>query len=280
MTYPENTDHEDSLKAENAFLQMKLMLETGAQFPENDDGIADKLPAEIENQFLKNIIAFNEFSQNPKLTTVYKKIGSPEHFKPADQIPDSQIEQAWRELSEYLGHYGVALDVCSPNIGMRELYRFTLEELFQHEMEDMDLPGWSTNFIYDEFHPDHVYDNSRVVIDDVLPEIFRKAEIEYFTHYSSERIQFNERKDLDPKELRTILNGFKASFDHLHFEGATDVACAITGNRCVVTGLYAANGDLDSEKIEWRGNFRSELTFSDATGYWYVTAVRIGGILL
>ncbi|MEJ0104653.1 MAG: hypothetical protein WDO19_19745 [Bacteroidota bacterium] len=54
---PEDFSHlneEDRLKAENDFLKMKLMLEHGAQFDEMEN---NELPAEIENEFLNNIIA-------------------------------------------------------------------------------------------------------------------------------------------------------------------------------------------------------------------------------
>src|SRR5262245_37630724 len=89
------------------------------------------LPPEIENQFLENVIAFEEQYQNkPKLQTVFKKIGKPGGFKPVVEIPDKQIEQEWNELYHYLLEHGIDLQVCSPNIGPRELYRFATEELF------------------------------------------------------------------------------------------------------------------------------------------------------
>ncbi|MEJ0104654.1 MAG: hypothetical protein WDO19_19750 [Bacteroidota bacterium] len=99
---------------------------------------------------------------------MYDKIGKPRHFKPVNEIADDEIGNAWAELKDHLNKFSINLGVCSPNISVRELYRFTTEELFEHEMDDMDLPGWTTNFTYDEFHPDLVYDNSRMVEADLL----------------------------------------------------------------------------------------------------------------
>ncbi|WP_221389907.1 hypothetical protein [Dyadobacter sp. NIV53] len=270
MSNSENLDDEEQLKAENAFLQMKLMLESGVQFHEESEGLGEVSP-EIENQFLKNIIAYNEFSQNPTQITVFKKLESPDHFKPSDQIADSDIEQAWDELSEYMDKYGISLDVCSPNITARELYRFTMEELFEHEMDDLDLAGWSTNFIYDEFHPDDVYDNTRLVTEDILPEIFREGEIEHAIHYAKEHIRLNEHEDLSTEEVKIIINRFKAAFDRLDLNEVEDVICEIEENKCSVSGQYSASGYSGDVKMDWNGDFYAGLTYIEDFGYWYVT---------
>ena len=279
MSNSENPDHEEELKAENAFLQMKLMLENGVTFHDESEGLGE-VPPEIENQFLKNIIAFNEFSQNPSQTTVFQKIGSPEHFKPVDEISDTEIEQAWEELSDYMENYGISLDKCSPNITVRELYKFTVEELFQHEMDDLDLPGWTTNFIYDEFHPDHVYDNIRLVTEDILPDIFREEEVENTIHYAKNNIRLNEHEDLSDEALKIIINRFKAAFDKLDLNEVENVICEIEKNECSVSGQYAANGYSGDLKMEWNGNFHVSLKFLDEFGYWYVTNVQIEGLAL
>lgn len=279
MNNPENFDDEEELKAENAFLQMKLMLESGITFHDESQGL-EEIPPEIENQFLKNIIAFNEFSQNPNQTTVFQKIESPGHFKPVDQIPDTEIKKAWEELSEYLNKYGIRLDAVSPNISVRELYRFTTEELFQHEMDDLALPGWSTNFIYDEFHPDHVYDNTRLITKSILPGIFREEEIEYTIDYDDTDIRLNEHEGLSRDDLKTILNRFKAVFDKLEFNGSENVICQIQENRCFVSGQYSATGQSGNVKMEWKGNFYTDLIFREDSEYWYVTNVQIEGLAI
>lgn len=279
MNDPENIDDEEELKAENAFLQMKLMLENGITFHEESEGL-DEIPPEIENQFLKNIIAFNEFSQNPSQTTVFKKIGSPEHFKPSNEIADTEIEKAWEELSELLNEHGIGLDAVSPRITVRELYRFTLEELFEHEMDDIALPGWSTNFIYDEFHPDHIYDNTRLISQSILPAIFREEEIEYMIDYDDTNIQLNEHEGFSREDLRVILNRFKAAFDKLEFNGVENVTCEIEENKCFLSGQYSATGYSGDVKIEWKGDFYTDLIFRKASEYWYVTNLQIEGLAI
>src|SRR5204863_7360081 len=107
-----------------------------------------ELPPELENTFLKHVMAFEEQFETAKSVKIFTKIGSPTCFRPAHEIPDTEIDVAWNELRSHLNDHGVDLDVCSPNISNRELYRFTLQELFEHETDDLDMPGWTTNFIY------------------------------------------------------------------------------------------------------------------------------------
>ena len=170
----ENSEHseEENLQNENEFLKMKLMLEQGAQFSNmQTDG---KLPTEIENQFLKNIIEFEKQFEEHKTIKVFDRIERPAHFKPVNEIPDDEIDNAWDELDEYLHKYGIELSVCSPNISKRELYRFTTEELFNHEMDDMNVPGMMSCFTYDEFYPDYIYDNTNIALHDCIECILKK----------------------------------------------------------------------------------------------------------
>src|SRR5690349_7475369 len=142
----------EQLRNENDFLKMKLMLERGATFGTGDD--ENEIPPEIENKFLSNIIDFEKQFDEGRRITVYEKLGKPEKFKPVKDIPSAQFGKAWKDLSVYLEKNGIGLDACSPNVTDQELYRFVIEELFNHEIDDINIPGMMTCFIYDEFHPD------------------------------------------------------------------------------------------------------------------------------
>jgi len=45
-----------------------------------------------------------------------------------------------------------------PKYAPSVIYKFITEELFDHEMDDIMLPGFVHHFIYEEFHPNHEYD--------------------------------------------------------------------------------------------------------------------------
>ena len=185
----ENIDHseeeneEENLKNENEFLKMKMMLESGAKFGSMSE---EGLPPEIENQFLKNIMAFEKQAQEMKMIKIFDKIERPNHFKSVSEISDDDIDNAWEALDEYLNKYGIELSFLSPKVTTRELYRFTIEELFDHEMDDIDLPGTVSCFTYDEFHPDHEYENKRTSVEDVIQHIFENEPYQWMHHFRRE----------------------------------------------------------------------------------------------
>ncbi len=205
-------DQNYDLKTENDFLKMKIMLEKGGHFMGGDD---HEVPPEIENDFLNNILAFEEQFEKQKRIKVFDKIGKPAHFLPAGEIDDSEMDNAWNELNEYMRQYNINLDVCSPNIGSRELYRFTTEELFNHETDDINLPGWSTNFIYDEFYPDPVYENTRAAVEDCVKQILCKEPIEWTHVFWRENLRLNDRYALNVDQLKEVINRFKDAYDDL-----------------------------------------------------------------
>lgn len=267
---------EEKLQAENDFLKMKLMLEHGAKFPEADPGLPLLAPA-VENEFLDYIIAFEEQSKHPKYIRIFDRIERPTHFKPATEIPDTAIEAEWKKLQDHLHKYQITLDVCSPNIPVRELYRFTVEELFEHEMDDMDIPGMTTGFIYDEFHPDPVYENSRAA-SDCIRQILIDKPLEWVHDFRKEKLRLNKHFPLTIEALKTKTLSFKNSYDTLEAEIAEDTVCNINESNCVITGKYTVNATSDHHPIILKGNWAVTLELDKDSGYWNIYEVQIEGI--
>jgi hypothetical protein len=273
-----NMEGEEQLKAENDFLKMKLMLEHGGQFSENENSEAD-LPPEIENQFLNNILAFEKQFADRKTIKVFDKLAQPRHFKPVAEITDAEMEQAWNELSSYMNSYGINLEVCSPNIPVRELYRFTIEELFQMETDDMDLPGWCTNFIYDEFYPDPVYDNSRLVEYHLFYDIFCKRELFSEICYPSEGFVFNDKEYEQFKPFSEKVNRFKSLFDEIELKEFNITRCSVEDNDCYINGSYEALAKMAVSETVFAGDFMVRLIKAES-GYWEMKEIKINGFSL
>ena len=267
---------EEKLNAENEFLKMKLMLEHGAQFGGNGNKVRS-LPPEIENEFLNNVMAFEKQFEERKTIKVFCKIGRPQHFKPVNDIPDNKINKAWSDLLDYLHKYNIDLDVCSPNISTKELYRFATEELFKHEMDDMDLPGWMTNFIYDEFHPDPVYDNTRAA-EESIRFILKKEPLEFMYHFRSKNLQLNEHASLTEEECKKIVNRFKLAYDDLEINEISVLECIVNETESLVTGTYNVSAASGSEAYQLSGNWKVVFEKDEEAGYWYINAVDIGDI--
>ena len=272
----ENLNEEDKLKAENDFLKMKIMLEQGAEFQQPEG--AEDVPPEVENEFLRNIIEFEKQFETHKTITVFEKIGKPQHFKPACEIPDEEIEEAWRSLSDYMSEYGVDLSACSPKVTARELYRFTVEELFLHETDDINIPGMMSGFIYDEFHPDHEYDNTRAALDDCIKPILEKDPFEWMHHFRNENIRLNTHYPLTKDEFKNIINRFKDSFNEIELINLSETSSQITDNICYIKGNYSAKGKFEHDEILWNGDWTVEFEPDEEYGYWYIVNVQIEGI--
>jgi len=271
----ENMNEEERLKAENDFLKMKMMLERGAEFERTEEG--NELPADIENQFLRNIMEFEKQFDQRKVTTVYDKIGKPAQFKPVNEIPDEAMEDAWNALHDYLQQHGVDLSVSSPKVTARELYRFTTEELFEHEIDDINMPGMISGFIYDEFYPDYEYDNTRYALDDCIKLILKKDTVDYMPNLSK-RITLNDHKELKEEAFKSLINQFKAAFDDIVLHEAEAEGCTIEETTCTVKGKYSASGFISSDKLDWTGEWTVIFHFDDDMGYWEIVTVLIQNI--
>lgn len=270
----QDLNDEEKLKAENEFLKMKLMLEKGAQFGKMETD--SELSPDIENEFLNYIMEFEKQSENPTYIKVFDKIERPTNFKPSSLIPDELIEQAWQNLSDYLNQYQINLDVCSPNISSRELYRFTVEELFEHEMSDMHVPGMMHCFIYDEFYPDHIYDNTRKVQDDLFPDIFSKKPMS-FDYGFKDDLSFNHKVYKDFDALKDAVNNFKTFFEEINLEKCIVSSCSVEEASSTVKGKYEASAIAGKEKMIFQGEFIIGLLLN-SVGFYSIKDIFIEGI--
>ncbi|CAN5294758.1 hypothetical protein BH20BAC1_BH20BAC1_09950 [soil metagenome] len=261
-------NEEENLKNENEFLKMKLMLEHGAEF--ETPQTKNDLPAEAENEFLNYIMEFEKQAAERKTIKVFDRIERPHHFKAVDEIMDDEIDAAWDELGNYLNKYNIDLAVCSPNIDNRELYRFVTEELFDYEMNDIFIPGGMTCFTYDEFYPDHKYDNTRYAVDDSIKLILKKSPLDLLMWFRKENLTLNNHCPLTEKKFKEIINRFKELYEDIRLNDITNVDCVIDDNICHVRGMYDVTLVLPGEEINLKGKWIVEFELHEEFGFWQI----------
>jgi hypothetical protein len=266
---------EEKLKAENEFLKMKMMLENGAQFGKVEGIGENDLPPELENQFLQNIMAFEKQFAERKTIKVYDKIKQPTHFKPVAEIADEDIDEAWTTLQNYMQKFGVNLDVISPNIKSRELYRFATEELFEQETDDIDIPGMMSGFIYDEYYPDPEFESLRQA-NTTIQDILKKEALEYAFDFRKDDLQLNKHKGITSDELLEKVNRYKASYDDIIINETELITHNLTENNNKVIGKYSITVHYGSETETIENKWMLELEFDG--GYWVVATALISGI--
>lgn len=267
--------NEEQMRSENDFLKMKMMLERGAQFSNLGD---TEIPPELENEFLKSCMEFEKQFEAATYIKVFDKIDRPTHFKPATEIKEADILTAWDELSDYLNHYGIILDACSPNITARELYRFTTEELFDEEIEDLRIPGMMQCFIYDIFHPDIAYENTRLAKEECMEYILDKIPMKERYNFKNENLQLNTYSSLSIDEFARIVNRFKDAYDHLEIDQLQETVCVVNEKESWVTGIYSVTATAGKESYPLSGKWKVVYEKDDHLEYWYINTVIIEGI--
>jgi hypothetical protein len=263
---------EEDTRIENEIMKMKMMLEKDARFYSAEG--AD-IPPEIEKQFLQQIAAFSEEYEKKQKISVFEKLGSPNMFRNVSLIGEAEIHLAWERLKDHMTEHGIELHVCSPNVGSRELYRFTTEELFREETENINMPGLRTIFIYDEFHPDPLYDNEVLVREGLISDIFRKEDLLYESSYSREGFVFNEHP-CGRTHFISTLRLFKNAFDEIRLLNCEVSSCRVRDRYSVVSGNYRAVAILEKIETIYEGDFNVKLR-QDNAGDWRFTNISIKG---
>lgn len=118
------------MQIENDILKLKLKAQFGKSFQMVP---SDDLPPEIENEFLKNVLAFEDKHQHAKYTKVYERLSNPV-YKKANELSDKEISEELTRIEEIMEKNNMTLDVLA-EYDDRIIYTFLTEELFEHETE-------------------------------------------------------------------------------------------------------------------------------------------------
>jgi uncharacterized protein YcgL (UPF0745 family) len=246
-----------NLEDEISFKKLKLNIESNALFNEKESGIE----AEIENQFLNYVIEFEKQFENAKKITVFEKIGKPK-FKTLDEIQNKkELAKALDDVLNIMSTQGIFLEVlCDYENENALIYSFIITELFNYEMDDITIAGMNSNFIYEEFHPNHRYDLENYTFDFI--KMFLKKEDDFYE-------KFHE-KDTDN---HVEINAFRSLFEK--FETISFQITSINFNEKEATTEFDIefNAIQNQEKIKFSGS--GSIIFKYEYGFWYPKIVHL-----
>lgn len=138
-----------NIKMENEFLELKLRAEIGAE-----THFMGNIPPEIQNIFLKNIIAFEQNMAKTPFKSVFEVLDKPV-FPSESELNEHAIEIAYNSLIKQMDKKNISV-FYEGDYDFRTKYKFITEELFLEEIPVDNLKGhvkcW---FRYEEFHPNH-----------------------------------------------------------------------------------------------------------------------------
>lgn len=264
-----------STKEENDFLKAKLNAEHGGQFGE----ISSDLPGEVENQWLKNIEAFEKAHENLVYKKVYEVIGKPE-FKKAEALKDHEISNELKKILKLLEDKNINIDFIGDYDG-KVKYKFITEELFEEEMTVVAVPGMYSCYIYEEFHPNPLLD-AQDAIEEIIDGINKKFNADYATwRFHEDGIidsnkQVIDRKEVD-KRYALLQNSIKAI--EVCQLGAGKIEME-SEHKAIFTNQIHYRYKMDMEKTwtEIKGTIRLELQPSSYANMWSVTKMEFPGI--
>jgi hypothetical protein len=200
---------EENIRLENELLKLKMQAELGAAFG-TVPGM-ESLPPELERQFLEQIIAFHQQREENPPVLLREYLGHPV-FRPAAELSAGELESEWRRLQKLYEDKGLGVDFLAEYpVALR--YDFMASELMQEEVAP--LPGW--RFIYEEFHPNHDYDQRRRT-EEFMSGFFGGGLNEFFM---SGQVVTDDDRQIPLEEAQQLLERFHGLFANItdwHFE--------------------------------------------------------------
>ncbi len=249
----------EKLRLENKLNKKRLEDKYDAKFYSENT----QLNPLIESEFLHYIEQFEDAYDSAKLISVYDYIGKPE-FRKVETISDAEIGQMLENIMELLNKNNIDLDTLC-EVEEREIYRFITEELFLHEIDDMRIDGMITNFIYEEFHPNHDYDIRKNCTDFIIS--FLEKESDFYTTWLTKEAEQNIK-------LRNFRNAFR-NFSLQHFEISFIQFNEIQATVNFVidfSGIIDGSNDIQS----YSGEGKMELVYQ--YDYWCIQSIYLPGL--
>jgi hypothetical protein len=262
-------DLQENLRIENEFLKIKLKAQYGDSF---QMGISADMPLEIENQFLKSMMAFEDEYANAQYVTVFERIGSPECNR-VDELDEVALNKSLKRLMNLLLTNDIKLDIIDGPYEDKIIYQFITEELFSIKVESKPLAGMTCNFIYEEFHPNHKADIIKRT-HSFLHNWFGKKFTEYCTELSWHCITA-EGVQLTREDIVAKMNIFFEAFDQFQDDGYNINNISFELQEDGDKGMGFAEGTLkydavleNGEIIQYKGAYKLYLQLED--GWWSI----------
>jgi hypothetical protein len=272
-------DPTENMKIENEFLKIKMKAQYGdGFFISEGDG---SLPPEIENQFLKQMIAFEQNFENAEFISLYEKIGSPD-FKNIDNLQTHEIADEIKRLTIAMEEHGIMFDINHGPYPDEVIYKFITEELFEQEVEkESFIEGGNWHFSYEEFYP-----NNKIEIEkntnEFLQHWFTKEMNEYCTELAYHFVT-NEGLKLDRSTFFKKVNMFFDSFIKFKNEEFTidDIKFELHDNDEGVghtEGKIHYDAEMENgEIIQYKGTYKLYMQREDK--YWSIMYFEMPGFV-
>ena len=222
--------------------------------PENLIAGSGNIPEEIENAFVKNVVAFELQAQMKKMCTIFEFIGKPAFIPFQDVAPDDLFENL-EQLYDTMEIHGIYLNTCD-NYPDDVIYKFITEEFFQHEIKDIRVPGSMLLFEYESFHPNIPFQLGRVT-EDLITCFFNSNGMNYTPDIHLENEVYINTKKYSKEDFVLFLKNYMEFHDAVELQDYeiknTTVEETIGRVEASVKVCLAFNDGIQEEKEEMMG---------------------------
>jgi len=262
---------EEKVRMENEIEKLKLSAFHDAKF----FGSSEELPPEVENEWLKYIAHFEKEWEDVERITVVEKLDHPE-FPALERLTKSELEGKLNEVRELMAQHGIYLDtIC--DVPPAEEYRFITEELFEQEIDAVDIEGMQTVFIYEEFYPNDELDIEHTITDFML-QMGDSQFYDYLLTNVAEQCETAEGNAISGEAAVKKVIAFSRLYNRLEMGNMTDFSFTFDEQKQRARVTFEISYQAISGQNITSFNGRAEAKMcKDELGYWNVAALNMPG---
>ena len=255
----------------NAKKRQELSERYGSSFGETNPSLS----ADEESAWLNSIEEFERQFEDADRISVRDYLGCP-IVVPLASIAAKDLSQELEQLLEFMYLRGVAVHFLS-DVDDFEAYRFIVEELFDEEVDNVRIPGMTTNFIYEEFYPNDTYD-AKIWAQDYLYSLLghHREGVEVALH--REELYTISGKPITVEEMMHKVDAFFARHPMIVDSHISPLTCNIDGDYAeveVATTWTSIRVNPD-DQLQYCGRSSIRLKRSPYDG-WDVIQAKVPG---
>src|SRR5699024_135162 len=260
---------QEKIRMENEIEKLKLSALHDAHF----FGSSDELLPEVESEWLKYIAHFEKNYEDVDQIKVDERLERPE-FPAVETLSKLEIEQKLDEVQQLMADHGIFLDVIVETADA-EIYRFITEELFEEEIEDVDIEGLQVFFIYEEFYPNDELD-IELAIDNFIAQLFDERFHSMLT--VAEKCRTAAGKDIAGGKVIKQAIAFSTLYDQLDLEVINSFEFNIDeqNGKASVSFYISYMASTDREATHFEGKARASMVIGKL-GYWDIRTLEMPG---
>jgi len=215
-----------------------------------------------------------QLEEAPRVT-IRERIGNPK-IRPADEIPNSEMEEELDKLLELLYKNTVVIDFIH-NIEDREAYTFITEELLGETMDNIRISDMYSHFIYEEFHPNDE-DDIELWTGEFLDTFFKEGTEGFFIPIGDKELYDADGQPISQPEFKKQIDDFHALYPAITEYEYKIVSLSIEGDYATVEvdTSWAGLNQLEQAMVRHQGISTLRLKRSLDIG-WDVIQARVVG---